>query len=339
MSQTMILMLAALGAELVLLALVLLGVAYLRNRAARRRDIAAVSGLVARVRQERPQRERAIEEFLAARLGYEGDALRLSTIALGRAELTLLQRFAALYRARDAALAKRFDAELYAALDAYHALGAATQAVEAAQADTDSAELEALRRENTRLSEELRITMETMSRMLNEYSTMFSGSGQTEDTAPAPAQPGLTGLAETPPGAEEEWQVALDASGDAAAVGDPQAAPAAAETGQISDAEDPLAQVLREAASQEATARAELEAMNVALAGEPGAAAVDAGFTAVADEGSAATDDDLFDSAAGAPAVDAVAEREPGAGGEWPEGPDELFELVEDEPRKSGAAT
>lgn len=327
MSQTMIVMLAALGAELVLLALVLLGVAYLRSRAARRRDAAAVRSLVARVRQERPQRERAIEEFLSARLGYEGDALRLSTIALGRAELTLLQRFAALYRARDAALAKRFDAELYAALDAYHALGAAVQAAEAAQADTDSAELEALRRENTRLSEELRITMETMSRMLNEYSTMFSGSAPADVAAPVPAESAVTGqdaaVAHMSPGTEDEWQ----------------AAPAEAETGQTSDAEDPLAQVLREAASQEATARAELEAMNLARAGGAGAAAVDAGSPVVADGGIVATDDDLFDSAAEAPAVDAAAEREPGAGGEWPEGPDELFELVEDEPRKSSAAT
>lgn len=217
MSQTMIVMSAALGAELVLLLIVALSVAWLRSRAARRRDRAAIQALVARVRQERPQREQAIAEFLGTRLGYQDAALSASTTLLARAELQLLHRFALLYRDRDADLAGRFDGELNAMLDAYHALvasAAAGQGAEVAPPAADDAELEALRRENNRLSEELRITMETMSRMLNEYSTMFAPAAQADGFEPMapvddPSVPEGAGpeLAAAE-GDEDDWEVA-----------------------------------------------------------------------------------------------------------------------------------
>jgi hypothetical protein len=220
MSQTMIVMSAALAAELVIVLIVVLSVAYLRNRAARRRDQAAIQTLVARVRQERPQREQAIAQFLGAGLGYEGAGLSDNTVLLARAELQLLHRFALLYRDRNADLAGRFDGELHAMLDAYHALAAsqlAESAVAAEHPAVDDAELEALRRENTRLSEELRITMETMSRMLNEYSTMFAPVGEPE------AVEGMADAGDDPPGsvsavafagadATDDWAAALDSS-------------------------------------------------------------------------------------------------------------------------------
>jgi hypothetical protein len=255
MSQTMVVMIAALGVELVLLLIAVLSVAYLRNRAARRRDRAAIQALVARVRQERPRREQAIAGFLGTGLGYADAGVSESTALLARAELQLLHRFAVLYRDRNADLAGRFDGELNAMLEAYHALTAAApaeSAVEAAQPAVDEAELEALRRENERLSEELRITMETMSRMLNEYSTMFAPVGEPEalgsmpeaidevsgpvDDVPDPIE-SASGLAAqgdddwaasadsaTPfdDAVEEEWEVAVDTVGerDAAEAGD-----------------------------------------------------------------------------------------------------------------------
>lgn len=347
MSQTMIVMSAALAAELVIVLIVVLGVAYLRNRAARRRDRAAIQALVARVRQERPQREQAIAQFLGAGLGYDGAGSSDTTALLARAELQLLHRFALLYRDRNADLAGRFDGELNAMLDAYHALAASTlagSAEEAGQPAVDDAELEALRRENTRLSEELRITMETMSRMLNEYSTMFAPVGEPE------AVEGMAEAGDDPPGAvsavalagadaagddwpaamdgaaqeggrdpdavaalvdvpaqaaasdEGDWEVAVDAGvpDDGAEDGEWEiAVSAAGETGgetfadavadevmnelevEVGEPEDPLAEIMRAAASQEKSAREALEAKGLETAvaadgkpapGEPGRA-------------------------------------------------------------------
>lgn len=259
MSQTMIIMTAALGAELVLLLIVALSVAYLRNRAARQRDRAAIQALVARVRQERPQREQAIAQFLGTRLGYQGSDLSDNATLLARAEVKLLHRFALLYRDRDADLAGRFDGELNAMLDAYHALAAATIAApvtESTQPAVDDAELEFLRRENTRLSDELRITMETMSRMLNEYSTMFAPVAEPEgieprETAfdePLDAAAGFSDAAEVDVAAaahadqsdDGDWEVAVDTAGQGSSgdEGDWEVAVDVAEPAGDADADD-----------------------------------------------------------------------------------------------------
>jgi hypothetical protein len=177
MNETMALMLAALGGELLLLLLILLTVSYLRNRTARRRDHEAIQALVARVRQAKPEREQAIEQFLSRGMGLTGETLTEVKVGMLRAELVLLQRFAGIYKKRDTAAAGRFDGDLYAALAPYHALTAGGVVIEQGVEDAPAtAELEFLRSENARMAEELRITMETMSRMLNEYSAMFAGA-------------------------------------------------------------------------------------------------------------------------------------------------------------------
>lgn len=192
----MLLMLAGLGAELVLVVLGLLSVSWLRNRAARRRDVKAMAALVARVRKGKAERLAALRTFLQDRLGLEDDARDQLAAALRHTELTMLKRFVAVYRGRDAATAGRFDNDLYEAIAPYHELSGATvvTAEPARPAIVDPTELEALREENQRLSDELKITMETMSRMLNEYSTMFSGNEPVPvvpigATAPATAAP------------------------------------------------------------------------------------------------------------------------------------------------------
>ncbi|MGD1983002.1 MAG: hypothetical protein PVF93_03740 [Chromatiaceae bacterium] len=188
MSQTMLWVAAALVGELVLLLLVLLTLSWLRTRAARRRDVKAMQALVGRIRKSQPQREAALAEFLENNYGLEGEALSAATAGLWGSELKMLQRFIGVYGSRDAAAAAQFDADLAVATEPYLALSGAVT-VEENRADepgVDPAELDALRAENKRLSDELRITMETMSRMLKEYSTMFSGAPAYEA---APIQP------------------------------------------------------------------------------------------------------------------------------------------------------
>lgn len=189
MSQTMWIMSAAVVGELLLLLFVLLAVAFVRNRAQARRDRDAVAALVGRIKSARPEREQAITGFLE-QVGLAGDTLQHAKVAMLRGEMGLLQRVAGVYRLRDAAAMARINADVYAAFDPYHALsgdGAGSADADGeGQAIVDSSELETLRAENQRLSDELTITMETMSRMLNEYSTMFA-PGESDDAAPIAA--------------------------------------------------------------------------------------------------------------------------------------------------------
>jgi hypothetical protein len=208
----------ALVAEIVLLALVFLSVAYVRQRAAQRRDREALVRLVGRVREQRTEREAVLDRFVADGLGIDGEQAADFRHRLLREESALIQRFIDIYRARESALASRFDGDVFALLDAYHAIqplsppdtgdtgdtddtGDMGEAVASDQAD----ELARLREENARLEGELRITMETMSRMLNDYSSMFAADREKSDAFPprfevdpADGDPGVSDPAPAP---------------------------------------------------------------------------------------------------------------------------------------------
>jgi len=185
---------ALLGAEVLLVLFVLLFISWLRAGAARRRDAKAVKQLIASVRKAKPDREKTIEQFLANNMGLQGQALQEYKVKLMREEMRLLQGFADVYRRRDATAAASFQITAEPALDAYHGLsGDGSALVEGAGVEADEGELEALRKENARLSEELSVTMDTMSRMLSEYSTMFSSS---EEAASVPTADPATAMDE-----------------------------------------------------------------------------------------------------------------------------------------------
>lgn len=226
MSDMMLLMLAGLGGELLLLVFVALVVSWARNRAARRRDAKAMQALVARVKQGKAEREALLGKFLSEQMGLSDEVLEEARTTMLRAELSLLQRFVHIYAGRDAAKAGRFDADLEAAIQPYHALAIAGEPLAAAEAgDVDAAELERLRAENGRLSDELRITMETMGRMLNEYSTMFAGGQPADDSPSFPPLAAATAEAADVQGGDKDATeaVAGDTAGDVASAPGPDA--------------------------------------------------------------------------------------------------------------------
>jgi len=234
MSVSMLTMLGALGAELLLVVLVLLTVSWLRNRAARHRDLQAMQKLVGRVKARTPEREKAISDFLQQRAGLSGESLSETQTALLSAELGLLHRFASIYSSRDAAAATRFDDDMVAALQPYNdlAISAEPDGAEAMDeaglelADSVESELEVLRTENQRLSEQLQASMETMSRMVNEYSAMFDAVEQDAD------QP--AGVA--PAGAPVDAETAKETAEEAAPVVEDATAADAAPQSEIDDA-------------------------------------------------------------------------------------------------------
>jgi hypothetical protein len=182
--------------ELVFILLLLLLAMWQRQRAVLRRDRQAVRALVERARKQKIQRREQIRQFLSGRFGMAGDALAQAVHDVHRAEMRLIQTFATAYLNRNAAKAANFAVEVEASVEPYWELSAEAmvptetpQAREPAEAEEplapeaaaagetaaiDDGEVERLRGENNRLSEELRVTMDTMSRMLNEYSTIFS---------------------------------------------------------------------------------------------------------------------------------------------------------------------
>lgn len=215
MSHALPLVLAALGAELLLLLLGLLALSWWRNRAARRRDEQAIRTLVARAKSAKGERQAVIARFLTDRVGLSGEPLQQCQVELLRAERRLLQRLAAVYHRRDAEAAASLDLDVYAALEPYHALQMARTAP---AAEVDSGELDGLRAENSDLKEELRITMQNMSRMVNDYSEMFSapappvetseidtvGVGSADDQSPPMVDHGDTALADAMPTADSD---------------------------------------------------------------------------------------------------------------------------------------
>ena len=215
MNDVMWWMVAAIVGELVLLLLVFLGISWFRNRAARKRDLKAMAILATRIRKSKSARAATLKGFVTEKLDLAEDRQRSLVAALSRAELVLLQEFLATYRDRDATSAAKFDHAVYAALANYQQLSARVETTKDGSvsstevAGVDTAELAALRKENQRLADELTITMETMSRMLNEYSTMFSG-GQPVAVPPIAATPSATSaradkvVQEQPPAVAED---------------------------------------------------------------------------------------------------------------------------------------
>ena len=189
------------GVELCILLLVLSAAAWWRYYAARARDRKAVEILAAKVKAGRTEREAALRTFLADRLALGDDVLEAAAVPIAKAELGLYREFVNLYAKRDATAAARFDLAVEAAVEPYWRLQAAVPeappAEVAADPQFDTAEIERLQTENQRLSDELQITMGTMSRMLSEYSAMFAAA-----TAPGGADPMAEGAAREAAAAE-----------------------------------------------------------------------------------------------------------------------------------------
>jgi hypothetical protein len=206
-----------------------------------RRDRAAVSTLVATVRAQLPARKAGVRDMLG-RTGMLGQVLDEATDRFVRSELKLYEVCANSYLDRDAGAVARLNATVDAAINPYWSLGVAapseadvvvTQPVyEAAEAGINPAEYERLKDENQRLSAELQVTLDTMSRMLSEYSAMFAGGAdaaldkqklremfEAEGTEEKAAPGGETSRASTQAEAEAAVATVAASAADAAAEG------------------------------------------------------------------------------------------------------------------------
>ncbi len=151
----------------------------------RGRDRRMVKGFARQVQENEDRRMQEITRVLGDRCGLSGDPLNKQSRDLRNLEKRIYQRSFSSYLLRNPVNLMNLNMDVEALVSAYWSLlsGGAAGVAEAAPAD--DGELQALRSENRQLQEELRITMETMSRMLDDYSSVFSG-GATAEASGAP---------------------------------------------------------------------------------------------------------------------------------------------------------
>lgn len=297
MSDTL-LWIALSGGELLLVLFIALFVSWVRNRVMRRRDRKAIEALVSHSRERKDERMAEIGGFLGEKYALEGDAHGYAVRALYKAEARLIQTFARTYLQRDARAASRFHKPIEDGMGEYWSLepgvghadfvnaeAAAEQeeamvraaAAEAAQEMVDAGELEKLRKENATLSDELRLAMDTMGRMLNEYSNVFAKDADLGNIQVIEGEPTLEDPSEALTDAPLEEEAAAEAAAESMA----QATEPSADVTDAADVEEPAeTEDGGQQALDEAVAVAEVEAVDVMLAEE----AVEEPQPVVADE-------------------------------------------------------
>lgn len=222
--------LLALGAgEIFLLLFVLLFIFWFLNKGKGKKDNTAIQIFLSQARTSKPQREKEIRQYLS-QMGQFGDALDTMTKSMLKKEMKFLQHFADLYQNRDEAAVAQFYEDAQAALGLYWKFAVAADASKGEGQGTNgtednSAELERLKEENERLSEELRVTMDTTARMLNEYSTMFVNSdedaSEQAESAPGSLDEDL-GVEDPESVPETESELEPDAEPEPEAVSEPE---------------------------------------------------------------------------------------------------------------------
>jgi hypothetical protein len=145
------------------------------------RDRKAAAVIIQKIKEDEARRTAETKKILLHKFGFEdGDAEKLA-VRTDRAERVLYQSIINMYLQRDTNALEGLNITFETAVEPYRTLeppggGTAGRAVD------ESQELTKLREENKRLSEEIGVTMQTMGRMLSEYSTMFAEKAKEQES-------------------------------------------------------------------------------------------------------------------------------------------------------------
>jgi hypothetical protein len=143
----------------------------------------SVKQLMEKIKADREARIIEIRKGLAA-YGLEEDVLEAKVTEIDKRERKFYQRIATMYQKRSDAMLATLNVALEGTTKPYYELdlkleAAAEEPAEEQHTGIDTAEMEALKKKNEELQNELAVTMETIGRMLSEYSSMF-GSEEAE---------------------------------------------------------------------------------------------------------------------------------------------------------------
>jgi hypothetical protein len=177
---------ALIVAEVIIGLLVLSGLLLLFALLRKERIRKAAAHLADRVQTDKVKREQRLKALLQDRYHYKDTELEQTLYNMMQTEMLLYQNVINGFLKDDQLHLQQIDVDVENLVLSYQGLEAPESAPESTQdsqgADNDEAMVK-LKEENERLSEELRVTMDTMGRMLNEYSTMFAGGADTNQVA------------------------------------------------------------------------------------------------------------------------------------------------------------
>ena len=181
----------------------------------KQKDRSAALALIGRIKEDEKRRQDETNKIMVNHFGLEGEELKTVVQKIGREEKLFYQTMVNLYLKRDLGVLRNLNVQFEGAVEPYRSLKLvkAETSDATSEMDTESAaEIERLKTENECLSEELRITMDTMGRMLTEYSSMFAG-GSGEDLDKGKMAEMLKDDKSTESGGDDEEDATPDTNG------------------------------------------------------------------------------------------------------------------------------
>ncbi|MCG7867098.1 MAG: hypothetical protein JAY74_12105 [Candidatus Thiodiazotropha taylori] len=160
-------------AEVMLGLVILSGLLLLFTLLRKQRIRKAAHHLAERVQSDKEKRSERLKKLLAEQYQLQSPQLDQTLHGIVQTEMTLYQNMLNGFLKDDQVYLQQIDVDVENLVLAYQALAGNVSGAGGSD-DVSSDEVEALKAENERLAEELKVTMDTMGRMLNEYSTMFA---------------------------------------------------------------------------------------------------------------------------------------------------------------------
>ncbi len=157
----------------------------------RRREKASIERLVALVRRDEERRKKETRNLLEKKYGYSDEKLEKTTKKIIREEKRIYQMLANLFTTRDNLAIENLSIAFEEAVEPYRTLDLPRIVEESdvgGEEKDNNAEAKRLKEQNQRLSDELKITMNTISRMLHEYSNIAPETGADEEKQDAVAE-------------------------------------------------------------------------------------------------------------------------------------------------------
>ncbi|MCG8015311.1 MAG: hypothetical protein JAY97_03760 [Candidatus Thiodiazotropha sp. 'RUGA'] len=200
-------------AEVMLGLVILSGLLLLFTLLRKQRIRKAAHHLAERVQADKEKRSERLKKLLEEQYQLQSPQLDQTLHGIVQTEMTLYQNMLNGFLKDDQVYLQQIDVDVENLVLAYQALAGNVSGAGGSD-EVSSDEVEALKAENERLAEELKVTMDTMGRMLNEYSTMFAdgdsgfpaeATAHTGQEASAPSDQAQSAVAEAtaePPPAE-----------------------------------------------------------------------------------------------------------------------------------------
>ena len=137
------------------------------------RDRKAAASIIQKIKEDEQRRRAETKKIMIHKFGFDDVAAEKLTVKIDLEELAFYQKIINMYLLRDASVLDVLNINYEASVTPYRTLEPPGSGSSANSAD-EPKDMVHLKKENKRLSEEIAVTMQTMGRMLSEYSSMFA---------------------------------------------------------------------------------------------------------------------------------------------------------------------